>query len=105
MENVLAEPEYVSIQVNAAVLAVQLIQENVQVIQIVLNVVIIYLVEQMMEELENVYFLINAVEIALVENVQEELISNAASEVVEVAVMAVMASHTMVHAQVVEELA
>jgi hypothetical protein len=101
MENVLAEQVYVSIQVDAAVLVVQLIQENVQVIQIVLNVVIIYLVEQMMEELENVYFLINAVEIPLVENAQEEIISNAASEVVE---EAAVANHTMVLAEVAEEL-
>jgi hypothetical protein len=103
MENVLEEQVYVSIQVDAAVLAVQLIQENVQVIQIVLNVVIIYLVEQMMEEVENVYFQANAVELLSVENALEEMISNAASEVVEVAAVAV-ASHILAHAEVAVEL-
>jgi hypothetical protein len=101
MAHVLEEMVYVSIQVNAAVLEVQLIRENVQVIQLVLNAVIIYLVEQMMEEVENVYFQANAVELLSVENALEEMISNAVSGVVE---EAAVASHTMDHAQVVEEL-
>jgi phosphopantothenate synthetase len=104
MENVLAEPEYVSIQVNAAVLVVQLILDIVQVTQIVLNVVIIYLVKQMMEEVENVYFQANAVVLLSVENALEEMISNAASEVV--AQMEVhLQIHILVPAQVVVELA
>jgi hypothetical protein len=101
MAHVLEEMVYVSIQVDAAVPEVQLIRENAQVIQIILNVVIIYLVEQMMEELENVYFQANAVDLLSVENALEEMISNAVSEVVE---EAAVASHTMDHAQVVEEL-
>jgi hypothetical protein len=103
MAHVLEEMVYVSIQVNAAVLEVQLIRENVQVIQLVLNAVIIYLVEQMMEEVENVYFQANAVELLSVENALEEMISNAASEVVEVAAVAV-ASHILAHAEVAVEL-
>ena len=103
MAHVLEEMVYVSIQVDAAVLAVQLIRENAQVTQIILNVVIIYLVEQMMEEVENVYFQANAVELLSVENALEEMISNAASEVVEVAAVAV-ASHILAHAEVAVEL-
>jgi hypothetical protein len=103
MAHVLEEMVYVSIQVNAAVLEVQLIRENVQVIQLVLNAVIIYLVGQMMEEVENVYFQANAVELLSVENALEEMISNAASEVVEVAAVAV-ASHILAHAEVAVEL-
>jgi hypothetical protein len=57
----------------------------------------------MMEEVENVYFQANAVVLLSVENALEEMISNAASEVVEVAAVAV-ASHILAHAEVAVEL-
>jgi hypothetical protein len=76
MVHAVAEMVFASIPVNAAVTEVQLSPENVQGIQIVSNVAIIYLVKETMEEVELVYFQTNAVEILPVENVLEELISN-----------------------------
>lgn len=76
MVHAVAEMVFASIPVNAAVTEVLLSPENVQVIQIVSNVAIIYLVKETMEEVELVYFQTNAVEILPVENVLEEIISN-----------------------------
>ena len=50
--------------------------ENVQAIQMVFNVVIIFLVKLMMEEQVNVYLLINVLVKPLVENVLEGMILN-----------------------------
>ena len=77
---------------------VQLSQENAQMIQIILNAAIIYLVKEVMEEQEHVRF--HVVEILLPDNAQEVLISNAASAVVVEEMMIIMD-----HAEGVVELA
>jgi hypothetical protein len=74
------------------------IPENVQVIQIILNAAIIYLVKEVMEEQEHVRF--HVVEILLPDNAQEVLISNAASAEVVEEMMIIMD-----HAEGVVELA
>ena len=64
---------FVSIQVPVAIMYVQLIQENVQVIQIILNVVMKFNA-QLMENLEHIIFLVNVMVKVLVDIVQEELV-------------------------------
>ena len=93
------EAVYASIQVPVVIMVAQFIQVSVHLIQIVLNVVIIFLVEQMMEEMENVYFLVNAMELVSEENVLEEMISNAALVQEEVLLMEVhLKINTLAHA-------
>jgi hypothetical protein len=57
-------------------MVVKLLQEIVQLIQVMLNVVMIFPVLQM-EKVENVYLQVNVVDKLLTGNVQEEVILNA----------------------------
>ena len=72
----MAEMVFVSVLINVVIMEVKLSQENVQVTQIVLNAVIIFVAQLMMEEKEIVYLLVNVMVKKLVENVQEVAISN-----------------------------
>jgi hypothetical protein len=61
--------------IHAVNLEDKLSPENAQMIQMMLNVVIIFLVQLMMEEREIVYLVVNVMGTKLVENVQEVMIS------------------------------
>jgi hypothetical protein len=93
------EAVYASIQVPVVIMVAQFIQDNAHMTQTILNVAIVFLVEQMMEEMENVYFLVNAMELVSEENVLEEMISNAALIQEEVLLMEVhLKINTLAHA-------
>jgi hypothetical protein len=77
MDNVVEEMVFVFILVHVVIMVVKHLQEIVQLIQVMLNVVIIFLV-QLMEKVENAYLEVNVVEKLLTDYVLEEVILNAA---------------------------
>ena len=74
--NAMVEVVFVSVMINVIVMEVKVSLENVNMIQKVSDVVIIFLVQLMMEEQELVHLVINVMVKKLVENAQEVEISN-----------------------------
>ena len=74
--NAMVEVVFVSVMINVIVMEVKVSLENVNMIQKVSDVVIIFLVQLMMDEQELVHLVINVMVKKLVENAQEVEISN-----------------------------
>ena len=74
--NAMVEVVFVSVMINVIVMEVKVSLENVNMIQKVSDVVIIFLVQLMMEEQELVHLVSNVMVKKLVENAQEVEISN-----------------------------